>query len=102
MRIDPLGPLTTGYAASVYRGHGVTLRYRVDDLTPKAAVTLRIRTLSGRLRKTLSLGWRWTGSVLGYRYSCGLARGTYRVSVYARDQAGNAQRRLGSATLRVL
>ena len=101
MKIDALGPETTAYAASVYRGHAVTLRYLVADLTPKATVTLRIKTLSGVTRRTISLGLRATNRALGRRYDCGLARGTYRYYVYARDQAGNAQRRLGYATLRV-
>jgi hypothetical protein len=101
VKIDALGPQTTAYATSVYRGHAVTLRYRVADLTPKATVTLRIRTLGGATRKTVSLGLRWTNHALGYRYVCGLARGTYRYYVYARDQAGNVQRRLGCGTLRV-
>ncbi|HJW76829.1 MAG TPA: hypothetical protein VJ787_14390 [Thermoleophilia bacterium] len=102
VKYDALGPQTTAYATSVYRGRAVTLRYRVADLTPKATVTLRVKTLSGVTRKTISLGTRWTGRTLGYRFTCNLARGTYRYHVYARDQAGNTQGRLGSATLRVL
>jgi hypothetical protein len=53
-----------------------------------------VRTLSNVTRKTISLGARATDRALGYRYACNLARGTYRYYVYARDQAGNAQRRL--------
>ena len=101
VKIDALGPKTTAYAASVSRGHAVTLRYFVADLTPRATVTLRIKTLSGVTRRTISLGARSTNRALGYRYVCDLARGTYRYYVYARDQAGSAQRRLGYATLRV-
>jgi hypothetical protein len=101
VKIDALGPLTTALRASVYRYHTVTLRYSVADLTPKATVTIRVKTLSGVTRRTMSLGLRWTKRALGVRYRCRLPRGTYRYYVYARDQAGNAQRRLGSATLRV-
>lgn len=99
VKVDALGPQTTAYAASVYRGHAVTLRYRVADLTPKATVTIRIKTLSGITHKTLSLGLKATNRALSRRYVCSLARGTYRYYVYARDQAGNAQRRLGWAKL---
>jgi hypothetical protein len=102
VKYDALGPQTTAYATSVLRGRFVTLRYRVADLTPKATVTLRIKTRSGVTRKTLSLGLHRTNRALGYAFACSLARGTYRYYVYARDQAGNGQRRLGSATLRVL
>ena len=99
VRVDGEGPITTVRAASVRRGTRVTLRYRVDDLTPMASVRLVVRTLSGRLRATLRPGWRATGTTRGASWRATVARGTYRVWVYATDQAGNRQRVTGRARL---
>ncbi len=101
VRVDAEGPVTTARAASVRRGARVTLRYRVDDLTPRASVRLVVRTLSGRLRATLHPGWRATGRTLGATWRATIPRGTYRVWVYATDQAGNGQAVTGRARLTV-
>jgi hypothetical protein len=101
VRVDGEGPVTTARAASVRRGARVTLRYRVDDLTPKASVRLVVRTLSGRARATLRPGWRATGATLGATWRVTVPRGTYRVWVYATDQAGNRQSVAGRARLTV-
>ena len=90
--------------ASVVKGRYVTLRYRVDDpssATEKANVTIKIRTLGGRLVKTFALGWKPANTDLGKRFRCSLKRGAYRFYVYARDLAGNSQSHVGSARLTV-
>jgi hypothetical protein len=99
VRIDPRGPVTSARAAGVRRGRRVPLRYRVADLTPRASVRLVVRTLSGRRRATLRPGWRATGTLQTASWRATLPRGTYRVWVYATDQAGNRQARAGSARL---
>ena len=48
-----------------------------------------------------SLGPRATGVQLAARFVCHLPPGTYRFLVYARDEAGNPQTRLGWNTLTV-
>ena len=101
VRVDVEGPVTTARATSVRRGARITLRYRVDDLTPKASVRLVVRTLSGRLRATLRPGWRATGAPHGATWRATIPRGTYRVWVYATDQAGNGQTVTGRARLTV-
>jgi hypothetical protein len=101
VKIDAEGPVTSARAARVRRGARVTLRYRVDDLTPKASVRLVVRTLAGRRRATLTPGWRGTGAERSLSWRCTLARGSYRVAVFATDQAGNGQTRAGSARLTV-
>ena len=84
------------------RGYRAHLAYRVTDSQSTAAtVTITIRTLTGRTVKTYSLGPRATGAQLAARFVCRLPRGTYRFFVYARDQAGNPQTRLGWNTLTV-
>ena len=101
MKIDAEPPVTSARAASVRRGARVTLRYRVNDLTPKASVRLVVRTLAGQRRATLRLGWRGTNAARSLSWRCTLARGSYRVAVFATDQAGNRQATAGSARLTV-
>ena len=99
VRIDGEGPATSARAVRVRRGARATLRYEVDDLTPSAAVRLVVRTLSGRARARLLPGWRTTGGMHGMVWRATLPRGTYRLCVYATDQAGNRQATAGSAPL---
>ena len=101
VRIDGEKPVTSARAAGVRKGARATLRYRVDDLTPRAKVRLVIRTAAGRPRAILRLGWRGTNVLRAATWRCTLARGTYRVAVYATDQAGNHQAVAGSARLTV-
>lgn len=82
---DTAGPRTFATrSATVRKGKSAALYYRVtDDVSASAAVTIRVRTRSGALKKTL-------------------ARGSYRFTVDARDLAGNAaQTPLGSNKLTV-
>jgi hypothetical protein len=99
VKIDAEGPVTSARSATVRRGRRVTLRYRVNDLTPRAKVRIVVRTRAGAARKTLRPGWRGTNVRRSAWFRCRLARGTYRYFVYAIDQAGNRQKRLGSARL---
>ena len=99
VRIDGRGPVTKTRAAGVRRGARVRLRYRVNDLTPKADVRLLVKTRSGRTRATIKLGWRGTNVLRSASWRCGLPRGRYRLVVLATDQAGNRQAAAGSARL---
>jgi photosystem II stability/assembly factor-like uncharacterized protein len=93
---DVTGPRTFAPApVTVDWGARTPLRYRVDDArSATATVTIEIRG-GGHLVKTLRLGRRTTGARHEARFVCRLARGGYRFSVYARDEAGNPQTRLG-------
>ncbi len=102
VRIDGARPVTSARAARVRRGARVKLRYRVVDLTPTAKVRLVIRTREGRRRATLRLGWRGANTFRAATWRCTLPRGTYRVAVYAKDEAGNRQATPGAARLTVL
>ena len=99
VRIDAEGPVTGARAARVRKGARVSLRYRVDDLTPEATVRLVVRTPSGRARATLRPGRRATGAA----HTRGLARHAAARHVQAlglRDRPGRQrpdQRRLRSA-----
>ena len=101
---DTLGPQTSApRAASVRKGKTATLHYMVtDDQSASATVTIRIATPGGTVKKTLALGLQPTGQESRARFTCKLARGSYRFTVDARDLAGNAARTpLGSNTLTV-
>lgn len=101
IRVDGQAPVTAARAARVRRGARVSLRYRVDDVTPRADVRLVVRTLSGRRRAVLRPGWRATGALLSASWRAAVPRGVYRVWVYATDEAGNHQGTPGSALLTV-
>jgi hypothetical protein len=67
--------------------------YRVNDaLSPRATVTIKIKTLGGAPVKTLTPGKRVTGKLLAASFLCNLAKKKYRFEVYAKDLAGNQQR----------
>jgi cytochrome c len=99
IRIDAEGPATSARATSVLRGARASVRYRVDDLTPKARVRLVVRTPGGHRVATLKLGSRGTNAPRVATWRCTLRRGVYVVTVYATDQAGNRQATAGSAHL---
>ena len=97
-------PLATK-AARVRRGHTATLLFSVRDPrpgAPTAAVTIRVRTSSGRLVKKAVLNARPVNTALRYSFVCRLPAGTYRFSVYATDAAGNPQTGATSNRLIVL
>ena len=101
---DAVGPQTSApRAARVRKGKTATLYYTVtDDQSAAATVTITITTPGGTVKKTLALGLQLTGQNSRARFTCKLARGSYRFTVDARDLAGNAaQTPLGSNTLTV-
>ena len=93
VKIDTLGPYVTSPSrVTVRRYRSVTLKYEAADaLSPTADVTIKIRTRGGRLVKTLTAAHVTTNTTHGVRFTCKLARGTYRFFVLARDRAGNPQ-----------
>ncbi len=101
VKIDDQRPVTKARPAIVRRFARARLPFRVNDLTPRASVRVVVRTLSGRPRASLRLGWRATNALRFATWRCMLPRGTYRICVYAIDQAGNRQGRAGSARLTV-
>lgn len=100
--LDTHGPTTLApRAASCRKGAYVTLKYRVNDkLSPKARVTILIKR-GTTIKKTLALGLRPTGKLLGKRFKCTLAKGRYTFVVKAKDLAGNPAEKIGRNTLTV-
>ena len=100
--IDTTGATTAGRATSGRKGRKITLRYRIsDNLSPKAtAVKLVVKNRKGKVVKRFYLHTRTTGDWYSVKWRP-RARGTYRYYVYGKDLAGNAQRKVGSARIRV-
>lgn len=105
VKIDTRRPVTKApYPASVHRYAYVRLYYRVNDAAPNAGtadVKIKIKTLAGTVKKTITLDDRRVNTLLSYRFKCTLAKRTYRFSVYATDLAGNKQAKVGRNTLTV-
>jgi hypothetical protein len=98
---DTTGPQT--YAprrATVTRGKTATLYYRAtDDQSPSCVVRIQVKTLGGRVVKTLRPGLKGCDTLRHVHFRCTLAKKTYRFCVYARDLSGNAQTRVGTNRL---
>ena len=99
--IDTIGPVTAGKAASGRHGTYITLRYKAtDNLSPKVRVTkIVVKNARGRVVKTfttIAATTRTPGTWYSVRWKPS-ANGTYRYYVYAKDLAGNAQSKVGSA-----
>lgn len=103
--IDTRRPETKApYATTVMRFRVARLRYRITDALPNggtADVTIRIRTRAGTVVKTLTYEDRPVNTLLSASFTCRLAKGDYRFSVYATDTAGNRQATAAGNRLRV-
>jgi hypothetical protein len=91
-------------ASSILRGRTANLRYSVLDVLPGSAtanVTIRIKTATGRVVRTLHCANKPVNVPLSTKYVCRLARGTYRFFIYATDAAGNTQKNIASNRLTV-
>jgi len=107
--LDTVRPVTKAPAAArARRGRLVTLKYRVVDGTPcgpKArSVTIKVRNSAGVLVKRIALTRRRVNQTLGVSFAVPSTwrPGTYVYTVYATDNAGNAQATAGRNTLTVL
>jgi hypothetical protein len=105
VNIDTRRPVPKApYAASVYRGHTATLKYRVVDLPPNsgtAAVVIKVKNSAGKLVKTLQYASKPVNMALTAKFTVPgtWKRGTYRFYVYATDGAGNTQLKAASNKL---
>ena len=101
VHIDTTAPATFAKAASGRHGHAIALRYMVrDNVSPRAIVSITIRTSSGKLVRTISAGWASTATWHSVKW-LPKAHGHYRYSVVAHDLAGNHQRVAASAAVTV-
>lgn len=87
LKIDNGCPTTKALnSPSIQKDKSVTLKYRIDDKTPRATAHLR---LTGPKNRTINLGSEPTGKQRSVTFKASLPAGTYAWVVYAKDQAGN-------------
>jgi cytochrome c len=104
VNVDTSKPMTSASAASVVKGRKATLKYRIADVAPNAGtatVVIKIKNRSGKVVTTIKAGSKAVNTALSAKFTCKLAKGTYKYYVYATDVAGNAQSKAGSAKLTV-
>lgn len=99
--IDSVGPYARApYPTRVKRGKTAELKSRINDaLSPKAAVTVKIKNRAGKVVKKIGPRLEATNWWLRTRFTCKLPVGNYRFFVYARDLAGNRQVHVGTNRL---
>ena len=104
--IDTQAPTPiANWQASVLRGHVARLAYEINDPrpgSPTADVTIRVKSLSGRLCQTIALPRQPVDVRLEAHFLCRLARGEYRFFISATDAAGNVQTQVAVNALFVL
>jgi len=100
---DTVGPVCAAKNVTVKHDRSCRLSYKVhDDQSAQVTVHLAITTRSGVVKKR----WSWN-NIENYdgwwsvRYTCRLAKGTYRIVVTGEDLAGNSASVTGRATLKV-
>jgi hypothetical protein len=103
VRIDVVGPKTKASVPSAVERHAtVGFGYKAGDVTPKCDFVLKIRyKSSGKSARTYRMGYKATGDDHTYRIDPNLATGKYIYFVYATDQAGNPQSKLGQQEFKV-
>ena len=98
---DSVGPKTVGAPASGTRGRAIALRYSVADISPQAvAVRVVVKDAAGKTAQSFALGDQPTNVWLVVQWTPKTS-GVYRYFVYAKDLAGNAQRKVGSGAVNV-
>jgi C1A family cysteine protease len=100
VRIDKTGPVTTASKKLIVKKNKkATFKFSASDRTATAKFSIRI--YQGRkLKKSLTVGSKPCGSPQSYAWKrCTLAKGSYTWKVYATDEAGNAQSKVGSKGL---
>ncbi len=98
VKVDSTGPTTVALKATGLRGRRVSLGYRISDALSSSAIHVRIiiRDRRGRIARQLALPDATTASWRTAKWTP-RARGTYRFSVFAQDEAGNRQATVGTA-----
>jgi len=92
VNICTAGPDTDAFApVSVKKGKKLTIGYEADSITPTCVITIKILKSNGSVVKNLNVGEKPSNTHANYSFTCNLARGNYKVQVYAIDAAGNAQ-----------
>ncbi len=92
VNICTLGPDTDAFApASVKKGNKLKIGYEADSITPTCVIKIKILKSDSSVAKNFNVGEKPSNTHGNYSFVCNLARGNYKVKVYATDAAGNAQ-----------
>jgi hypothetical protein len=102
---DTVGPVCVAQNVTVKRGKICKILFKVyDALSAQVTTDLAITTKSGVVKKRWAWGYALSNGAAGWRsvkYTCPLAKGTYRIVVTGKDLAGNSASVVGKATLKV-
>ena len=98
VKVDTIGPKTYAKSLSGRKGRVIRLRYEAtDNLSTKVnQVRVVVKNSSGKVVKSLKLGVRSVNTWYSTKWTP-RARGTYRYRVYAYDEAGLKQIKIGVA-----
>ena len=101
--LDTHGPAVHVPASTtIAAGATGAIAFRVtDELSPAAAVVVRLLNAHGDVAKARYWARLTTGTLHRYTFLCNLKRGTYHVRVGATDLAGNHQTKVATGTLTV-
>ena len=103
INVDTKKPTTAApHAAAVHKGRVAAVKYKASDAAPNsgtATVVIKIKNHAGKVVKSLNVGTVAVNVLRTKKFTCTLARGTYRFSVFARDAAGNTQVKAASNKL---
>jgi hypothetical protein len=98
VKVDLVGPRTAAKVTSGRVGVAIKLRYRgTDNLSAKLySVRVVVKNSKNRVVKRFSLGTRRAATWYSVKWKPA-KKGTYRYYVYAKDEAGLKQSKIGSA-----
>jgi hypothetical protein len=101
VNVDNSGPVTAGKSTSGRKGKTITLKYRATDALSSLiyAPKVVVKTVRGKVVwtcRTSATVSRTSGAWFSVRWKP-KAKGAYRYFIYAKDAAGNAQDKVGSA-----
>ena len=96
--LDTVGPTIVARSTSGRRGHAIVLRYQITDNSNSLSQGTRIvvKNANRKVVKRYALGMQTMTAWHSVKWTC-KARGVFRYYVYAKDQAGNSQVKVGSA-----
>jgi len=101
VKVAATPPSVTAVNTTVKKGHRATFRFMVKSVTPRANVTILIRSLTGQTLSSHTYDLLVSGSQNSRSFVVNLKKGRYFIRIGAVDEAGNTQVKRGTAMLTV-
>jgi len=101
VKVAATPPSVVAFNTTVKRGHRATFRFTVTSVTPRANVTILIRSLTGQTLSSHTYDLLVSGSQNSRSFVVHLKKGRYFIRIGAVDEAGNTQVKRGTAMLTV-